>query len=384
MSYTHAMLTPAIAHATQIPILRARKAALDLAGRFEDSILAASPADGVFGPERTLVTRFDVSPKVVRQALRILESRFLGTVRRGVRGGLLLRTPGLADSAELMAIYLSAMSVDRRAVVAAMDMLLPEMADRTPQAQAFVRNLLTALDRSLDDNSLMQMSTVRSRALVIARRIVLGHKGQLACATDRVRLGTLIGLEEQHASGRPVILQAIRILEELEIVEARLGRGGGIEMRQPSPGAVVRAIYPHFVLGDLTLDTAKDIMWSINRALAVRAAGIRTPDQARMLDSFSASLQMGDFHPLDHSAELTLWRMLADMAGNDVLHMLVRCLFYFRVRSDRIVSTYLARPASTAIRDNLDIIAQAVSAARPAKARQAIIHAEAISRQDLK
>ena len=375
------MWTPSLAQASKIPIQGPRKAAIELASRFEEAILARSPDDGVFGPERTLVAQYEASPKVVRQALRILESRFLGSVRRGVGGGLILRKPSLADSAELMAIYLCAISADRQEVTDAIAMLAPEMSHRSDATKAFVRDLLTALDSSLDDNDLLQPRSVRSRALAIARRIVADLKGN---QSPRMELGTLVGLEEKHASGRPIILQAIRILEELEIIEIRLGRGGGIVACQPSPGAVVRSVYAHFVLGDLTLDMAKDIIWSINRAIAVRAASIITPEQSKILDRFSASQQSKGEQADDHSAEITLWRMLGDISANEVLHMLVRCMFYFRIRSNRQISAYLAGFTSDTIINNACRIAEAVSRKQPDLARRAIMHGEAISVEDMK
>ncbi len=380
MTYSGIMWTPSLAQASKIPIQGPRKAAIELASRFEEAILARSPQDSVFGPERTLAADYEASPRVVRQALRILESRFLGSMRRGVGGGLILRKPSLADSAELMAIYLSAISTDRQEVRDAIAMLAPEMSDCSDTARAFVGNLLSALDSALDDNDLLQIRSIRSRALVIARRIVADLKAN-RCA--RLELGTLAALEEKHASGRPIILQAIRILEELEIIEIRLGRGGGIVACQPSPGAVVRAVYSHFVLGDLTMDMAKDIIWSINRANAVRAAAVITPAQSEMLDIFSASQQSRNEQADDHSAEITLWRLLGEISANEVLHMLVRCMFYFRIRSHLEISTYLAGMTSDSILINTCRIAKAVSRKQPDLARQAIIHGEAISKEDM-
>jgi DNA-binding FadR family transcriptional regulator len=227
------MFTPALERATQIPVLGPRKVAIDLAGRFEAAILEQSPRSGVFGPERTLVSSYEASSKTVRQALRILESRFLGNVRRGVGGGLVLRTPDLADSAQLMSIYLCSLGVSRGEVRDAAVMLQPELAGRSREAQVFATSLLEALEVALDDDHALA-STPRSRALMVARHIV-ADLHRTPCATQTaLKLGTLVDLQQRHASGRPIILQAIRILEELEVIEARLGRGGGIVARQPS------------------------------------------------------------------------------------------------------------------------------------------------------
>jgi hypothetical protein len=97
------------------PNLRPRKAAIQLVAEFENRAAGTSSRrQGRFGPERDLAQNYHAaSPKAVRQALRILESRFLGSVRRGVHGRLALRVPDMEESAELMAIYLSAIGSGR-------------------------------------------------------------------------------------------------------------------------------------------------------------------------------------------------------------------------------------------------------------------------------
>lgn len=372
------MLTVALEKATQIPSQGPRKAAIALAARFEAAILLEPR--GVFGPERDLVLRYDASPKVVRQALRILEARFLGTVRRGVHGGLVLRIPDLAESAELMAIYLSAIGAGGEDVGASIALLMPELKQRSAACRDFATSLLGALNATLDDSGLPQMRAGRSRALVIARRIVLDLQGRAAAGTPRVRLGTLVGLEEEHSCGRPIILQAIRILEELEIIESQLGRGGGIVLRKPSPGAVVRALYPHFVLRRLTMQTCRDTIWSINRALAVRSAAIRSDEQAAMLGAMSDVLRSGRFQPDDYSGQITLWRMLGDFAGDAALHMLVRCLFYFQVHADSASVGHLSEPITEVTRANTCKVAMAVCKGDGSSARRAVALNEKVAR----
>jgi DNA-binding IscR family transcriptional regulator len=268
------MLTKSLENASQIPSRGPRKTAITLAADFEGAVLAHH-RDGkeVFGPERDLAIGYNASPKAVRQALRILESRFLGSVRRGHNGGLALRVPTIEESAELMAIYLTAIGSGREEAIAAHALLLPEMSSRALPSQTFALSILSALIDAFERTDTHLPAAGHTRALVIARRIVGGLQARQPELKGHARLGTLVELEEIHSSGRPIILQAIRILEELEMIETIPGRGGGIALRTPSPGAVVRALYPHFILQDLTLESSRDVIWSINLANAVFSAG---------------------------------------------------------------------------------------------------------------
>ncbi|WCT79191.1 hypothetical protein [Novosphingobium humi] len=375
------MLTKSLETASQIPSHGPRKAAIQLVAEFETALLAHH-RDGrpVFGPERDLAQDYQASPKAVRQALRILESRFLGSVRRGVHGGLALRVPAIDESAELMAIYLSAIGAGRDEVLAARDILMPEMAHRPAASLDFAGDILAALARTFDraDNHLPAAGD--TRALVIARRIVADLQARPVPAGGRARLGTLVELEEAHSSGRPIILQAIRILEELEMIEMVPGRGGGIALRQPSPGAVVRALYPHFVLQNLNRETSRDIIWSINLATATYAAQWRTSEQADLLRATLDELKARDFDTADHSGQVLIWRMLGDVAGNRVLHMLARCIFYFQLQSDAVALERILEPLPDMLLDYTCRLAGAVCDGDTAAARRMVGLCEAVGR----
>lgn len=375
------MLTKSLETASQIPSHGPRKAAIQLAAQFETAVLAHH-RDGkdVFGPERDLALGHKASPKAVRQALRILESRFLGSVRRGVHGGLALRVPAIEESAELMAIYLSAMGAGREDVLAAHDILMPEIALRPAPTRDFLCAILSALAQTFDRADTHLPAAGETRALIIARRIVADLQARTDSPKGKARLGTLVELEETHSSGRPVILQAIRILEELEMIEMIPGRGGGIALRQPSPGAVVRALYPHFVLQNLTMEASRDIIWSINLATATYAATRRTDHQAQILRAKLDELQAGDFDAQDHSGQVVIWRMLGDVAGNAVLHMLARCIFYFQLQSDAVALERILEPLPDVLLELTCRLARAVCEGDAAAAHHGVTLCESIAR----
>jgi DNA-binding FadR family transcriptional regulator len=373
------MLTKSLETASQIPSHGPRKAAILLAAEFERAILVHHrEGRDVFGPERDLATAYNASPKAVRQALRILESRFLGTVRRGVHGGLALRVPVMEESAELMAIYLSTISAGLHDVINARDMMLEDINRRPAHGRNFALTVLSSLAETFSRTDRHQPIGGHTRALVIAHRIVADR--QTSPMDGRSRIGTLEELEEKHSSGRPVILQAVRILEELEMIEMVHGRGGGIALRTPSPGAIVRSLYPHFVLQRLTMEASRDIIWSINLATATYAAQHRSEDQAQALRSARERLIAGDFAAGDHSGQVLIWRMLGDVAGNQVLHMLARCIFYFQFQSDAVMLERILEPLPEVLRSHMCDLALAVCEGDVARARHAVTLCENIAR----
>ena len=74
--------------------VRVPKAAELVAGKIRRQIVSGELAEGAsLPPEATLVTRYGVSRPTLREAFRILESEQLVVVRRGARGGAVVRTP---------------------------------------------------------------------------------------------------------------------------------------------------------------------------------------------------------------------------------------------------------------------------------------------------
>src|SRR4051794_29868973 len=85
---------------------RHKRAAL-LARRIEDDIAAAGWQVGsVFGTEPELSARYGASRAVLLEAVRLVEHHQVATMRRGPKGGLIVREPDLHGAATALAIYL--------------------------------------------------------------------------------------------------------------------------------------------------------------------------------------------------------------------------------------------------------------------------------------
>jgi DNA-binding FadR family transcriptional regulator len=96
--------------------VRVPKAAELVAAKIRRQIVDGDLPEGTaLPPEAELVARYGVSRPTLREAFRILESELLVVVRRGVKGGALVRTPSVelaARSAQALLQYRGATLAD--------------------------------------------------------------------------------------------------------------------------------------------------------------------------------------------------------------------------------------------------------------------------------
>jgi DNA-binding FadR family transcriptional regulator len=84
-----------------------RKLAARLARQIEDDIAAGGWQVGtVFGTEPELSQRYGASRSVLLEAVRLVEHHQVAVMRRGPKGGLVVRAPDLHGAATALAIYL--------------------------------------------------------------------------------------------------------------------------------------------------------------------------------------------------------------------------------------------------------------------------------------
>jgi DNA-binding FadR family transcriptional regulator len=376
------MFSPRLQRATAIPIAKTRTAALALADRFEADIVEQEPVPEsrwVFGPEQSLASRYNASSNVVRQALRILEARRIGSMRRGAGGGLALRIPEMTETVQLVALYLEAIDADPGDAMRAAAMLQQTVNHRENGVVLWVQHFVSELQTVTLTPSPTQVDEPANRALLIARRIIDAAR-KCEWSDDGVRLGTLDELIEQHASGRPVLLQALRILEDLEMVRVQRGRGGGFLLRKPTPGAIVRAVFPHLRLRRFPLRWSEDLIWSINTINAVAVAQRPGGQALRALDQAIRAVRPEQFQQGDFSLQVRIWRTLADLQGNQVLHVLIRSLFYFQIHSGLAVWPEMPVAQSQRLHALTQVLVDAINSANPAAVNAIMAEYEALSR----
>src|ERR1700746_3465054 len=139
--------------------LSARRTAEIIADELRRQIIEGELVDGDLLPrQEVLVERFNVSLVSLREALRILETEGLVSVRRGNRGGAVVHAPAKASAAYMLGLLLQSESVE----VADLGMALQELepacaalaAQRPDRADTIVRELKeinAAMETHLED-----------------------------------------------------------------------------------------------------------------------------------------------------------------------------------------------------------------------------------------
>jgi GntR family transcriptional repressor for pyruvate dehydrogenase complex len=148
--------------------VRPQRVAELVAGRLRDRILRGEMHDGDLLPkEDELREEFPVSKPSMREALRILETEGLVTVRRGNQGGAVVHRPTASDAAYTLAIVLSGQRVSIDDVAASLREVEPACAalcaGRPDRDEAVVPPLRRLYDESLAAVEDLVAVTVLSR-----------------------------------------------------------------------------------------------------------------------------------------------------------------------------------------------------------------------------
>jgi len=91
-----------------------QKLAEQIAARIESDIIAMGwPVGQLIGSEPSLMAKYGVSRAVLREAIRLIEHHFVGRMRPGPNGGLLVTKPDSEVVARAISLYLSFAKVGR-------------------------------------------------------------------------------------------------------------------------------------------------------------------------------------------------------------------------------------------------------------------------------
>lgn len=238
------------------------KAACVIASQIEEDLISLGwPTRSIYGSEAQLGAKFGVCCVVVREAVRILESRGTARMRRGPNGGLMVLEPSIAVVLEAIRRYVashcrelyqgSACLAILRAVKARLN--TPELNISVgPGLANFVEVLISAVDQYALQGPAGYVplgaaaESARSRAEHIFRLLMKDLNN--SARTDR-RLGSEIDLCDRYGADRNVLRQAVRVLEFEGIAESVAGRGKGLMARTPEPAALCRLINCYFTSG---------------------------------------------------------------------------------------------------------------------------------------
>lgn len=218
-------------------------------------------ANDVLGSETDLLERFAASRDVVRGAIRIVEARGSMKMRRGCQGGLHLQIPSVESAGVALAIYLRSHSyalLDIQRTAAVIGSLLPRSG--TGQAIKAVIQHSTAI---LSDGKSLSAGS-GNRAEIFAMRII--DRADSPLPEGGVYIGTEAQLCSEFGLAHRTFRQALNILEDLEILKVRQGRGGGYLLKPASAMGVIRRIFVLLASRQVAIAEANETLWKLGTA----------------------------------------------------------------------------------------------------------------------
>lgn len=132
-------------------------------------------------------------------------------------------------------------------------------------------------------------SADRSLAARVATRIGSGIRH--ADCLNGVRLGSTWDIAEAHGVGLSVAVEAVRLLEDAGVAECVKGRTGGVELREPVQGSVIRSLHGYLAASRAEPEFAARLGQDMNSAAAAEAAENMTPAKALRLQKSVDTLE---------------------------------------------------------------------------------------------
>jgi DNA-binding FadR family transcriptional regulator len=335
----------------------------------EDSLQRQGwPEGAVCEPEKTMAARFGVGVRLMRQAFRILQSRGAIRPQRGRRGGLVVLRPDLEEAATALADNLRWSGVTNAEINEARALLEPLAA----------RGLGLADDRmpNVDPQDIIRLNPGLALALACFRKFprpgapgpladvgsALGVEGGYALGmhskTDDVtganmatrvawrigqeithelcrsndRLGSLWDLAGRYEVSLAIVIDAVRILEDADVVACIRGRTGGVTLKLPNGDAVISAVHGYLAASATSADHCVSICHQLNTRAACGVAEARAADALAEVQAAYDRMRAATGEEVMR-AWYELQKLLHDRAGNRALHLITRCLAAYCVRT---------------------------------------------------
>jgi DNA-binding FadR family transcriptional regulator len=317
---------------------RVRSRGIQVADDIEQFVARSGlrPGDRL-GTERELIDRFSASRRLIRQATRALAVRGSLRIERGKNGGQLIAAVDRRDALDAFVAGVSGPQAGHQAAQA-LALVGDALSQRHGEAADFAR---AALLRLADGHCSRPEPQAGNMAEIIAQRIER-DVGFWANGTWGNRSGALDAMCDHYSASLPIVIQAIRLLEDGGVLRLRRGRTGGIVPNEDRSARAIRVAHAHFVTHSVSVEECDSVVRLINIALidqATRAEGLPHGPMAEALAQMQAEA--------DATALGMRWyrlqRALSDLADNAPLHLLARCFAGFVVRF---------RPRSSELRHN--------------------------------
>jgi DNA-binding FadR family transcriptional regulator len=332
-----------------------RPRSLELADDIEWLVSTRGFEPGVrLGTERELARMFSVGPRVVRQASRSLMARGTVEPRRGNAGGYVV-----AQTSETRAIdaFIGALSAEgnRDEATEALQWVGNALSQQSGVAARFA---LAALQR-MSEGSLRSSATLSGHRLaeMIAAKIETDLALWVSRGECRHRSGVLEAMSEHYEVSLPLIVQAVRLLEDCGVLQLRKGRMGGINLTADRRSAhAILAANAYFATHAVTTAECDHLVRMLNIALIDRAAR-REPVSLDAIDAALGAMSQANDATDVGMQWFALQRALSDRANNAPLHLLVRCMAAYVVRNRTCRSSLDDAQARTLVGSSERIVA---------------------------
>jgi DNA-binding FadR family transcriptional regulator len=321
------------------------KSALAAAQQIESMIARQGWVMGaIIGSERALRARFGLGHRVVREAIRVLQSRSAIQARRGSQGGLMVGRPSRSMAISAIADYLEAITVNEselneaRTVLA--KMATPPIAmtaihigdiyigavEEVQRRRAIGTRPRSAEPGDRDLSAAPPTACRVTRSARVAQSLLLEIE-QLRREGKPLRLGSEQVLSERHGVGLAVLRQALRILDARGITESHRGRMGGVIGRVPPARGAIETTLTY--LSMTRLDQLELLSWvaAFDDALNTLAVERWSDDDQRRSEALlsPAGVSRGYWKALLTCVQ---W----DACGNRVLALVARTTAAYQVR----------------------------------------------------
>jgi DNA-binding FadR family transcriptional regulator len=309
--------------------------ALQVAYLFERHLLQTPDAQHRPIPVQSMLERYDVSRGVGHEAIRILQHRKIIEAKRGPNGGLRVIVQSDANLMHSVARFLQQSNFSPAHCAQARESLRYVTSSLPPGNPAIdLLTLMLELLKQLDSGyeakpASWQASAGDPRADQIARAIVRSA----ASSTDgshMLRIGHESELCEQFHVSKPVLRQAIRILEAQSLVETRRGRRGGLYFASPQPGPVSRLLAFWLLGRKVTFPQVFELEHPLRVAVAMLAVrGNTTGADGRQLLKLqeriesSKRVQLADI--------INMEKRVSWLADNALLDLLLRSMTVYKI-----------------------------------------------------
>jgi DNA-binding FadR family transcriptional regulator len=309
----------------------------ELARRIEDDIASLGMAPGAsLGSLRELAERYGAGRSAVREAVGLLQGRGLGRLRPGPCGGFILTRPqpeyiGAALAEHFLSKRIAPHQIgDAREALELMsqsscgDPVTPLLALCLAGLESgFRADAATAAPRQVSRLA----AAAGTRAAEIARCLAEEIQRTRPAGT---RLGSEWDLCERFEVSRLTLRQAIRLLQDVGLVECRRGRGNGLVIRDRRAAGSIRLMLAYLIGEKLDAMAAGTLLFRLNACVPALAVCRASVVQRQQLEFALARLE--DCTSFDRCDLLGLVHLISRLADSPIIDLFSRCLAAYEAR----------------------------------------------------